>query len=388
MATKTKTDPRHLPPIPKAELAKVEKPEKVSVTAAGWMDVCPRAFFLYYRHKGGPQSHAMARGECWHDFKERFLEMLRDSNERSAPPEVGKDLMNAVIAERKDLVLPAHEQHALRGMAWNYASATVIDPDAIVGLEQMLELDLGNGHIFRGRLDYAEISPFGYMLIEDDKSGLHIFSADEVENGAKGWQSWAYPLLAAYGIPEGESFPLGKGIDEFHFRFTFNRFLNEETGELIHREVVRTRDQLADFRITLTEHFERIDHGFATGEFPASAGSHCSMCPARAECPIPDTYHEIDAIETVEEAEKALEAHFARDAEQRRLMRSVAAFHEDYAQPIYMGDYVYDRRLETRRSVDWDAVGDGSAKPEHIKHVRSTPFKKKKLTKEEREARA
>jgi hypothetical protein len=79
----------------------------------------------------------------------------------------------------------------------------------------------------------------------------------------------------------------------------------------------------------------------------------------------------------LEEAEQALELHLTRDAVQRRLMKSVSAFHESYAQPIFVGDYSYDRRLETRRSVDWEAAeAEGRVLPEHITKVPSTPFRK------------
>jgi hypothetical protein len=381
------TDLRHQAPIPKAELKKVGRPEKLSNTSLGKFDKCPRSFWLYLKHKGGPQSHPMARGECWHDFRERFIGELRDGGEPSAPPEVGKDLMNAVIAERKDLVLPAHEQHALRGMAWNFAAATVIDPDAVLGLEQMIEMELGDWTI-RGKLDFAAMTPFGWILVEDDKTSLSIPSQDDVENGAKGWQSWFYPLLVAFGIPEDEDLPLGAGVDEFRFRFSYPRFTNSETGEIIYREVARTRDQLADFRNTLLSHLERIDHGLETGEFPASPGSHCFECPARSECPIPEQYHELENVTGMDDAVSKAEAWHTRDLAQRRLKKSLRAFADAEGEPIFYGDYALDFRYEQKRSVDWDAIEAGNFDPERdIKISPSTKFDKRRQTPEEREER-
>lgn len=381
----TATDLRHQAPIPKAQLAKVERGEMESTTSMGKFNVCPRSYFLYRKYRGGPSNHALARGECWHDFRERFVQLLVDNSETSAPPEIGKDLMRAVIADRTDLVLPEYEQNSLRAMAWNFSEATIIDPEQVVGLEQTIELHLENGTI-RGRLDYAEIvAAFHYALIVDDKTSLAIPSQDEVENGAKSWGGRFYCLLLMEGIPEGESLPLGKGINEFRFRLQYPRFTNSETGELIYREVSYTRDQLVDFKGTVESHLEKINEGWVTGNFPASPGSHCVECPARSECPIPEQFHEIEVIETVEEAQQALELHLTRDAVQRRVMKSVSAFHEDYAAPIFVGDYSFDRRLETRRQVDWDAAGDGPVMPEHIKQIHSTPLRKRKQTLEERE---
>ena len=131
----TTTDLRHQAPIPKAQLAKVEHNGTESTTSMGKYNLCPRSYFLYRKHRGGPSNHALARGECWHDFRERYVELLVENSETSAPPEVGKDLMRAVIAERIDLVLFEHEQNALRAMVWNFSEVMVIDPDQVVGLE-------------------------------------------------------------------------------------------------------------------------------------------------------------------------------------------------------------------------------------------------------------
>jgi hypothetical protein len=375
---------RTLPPVSKAQLAKIERPEKISQTALSHFDACPRSALLYWKHKGGPQTAAMARGEVFHHFVEQSVEQLVEAGEKQMPPEVAKANIMALIGERTDLHLPEYEQNALRAMAWNWAEATMIDPDQIVGLEQMIELEIGDW-IVRGKLDFAEIGPFG-ALVRDYKTSIAMPSQDEIENGAKSFQGRFYALLLLFGIPEGETLSLGKGLDECRVELVYPRFTNSETGELISREVTWNRDQLTDFRNTLQGHLERITHGFDSGEWPAQAGSHCSICPAQHECPIPEQLRP-RIIESVDEATEALELHFTRDAEQRKLMKAVSAFHEDYAAPIFMGDYSYDRRLEERRNVDWEAAGDGPVLPEHISIVPSTPFRKRKQTPEERESR-
>jgi hypothetical protein len=380
------TDLRTQPPIAKAELAKVERPESLRQTVISKFDACPRSFYLYCKYDGGAPAARLDRGIVFHEFVERAVRMMIDTDETSMPPEVAKDLIGSIVTERKDLVVPEYEQNALRAMAWHWANATIIDPEEVVGLEQKIELALPGGKV-HGTPDFATITQFGYAQIDDYKTSLAIPSMDELENGAKSFQGRLYCLLFAFGIPEGESLPLGKGLEEFRFRTVYPRFVTDD-GELVSREVIYSRDQLVDFRRTIESHLEKIEHGFATGEFPASPGSHCAECPARAECPIPETVHEIAWIDTLEEAEQALELHLTRDAVQRRLMKSVSAFHESYAQPIFVGDYSYDRRLETRRSVDWEAAeAEGRVLPEHIKKIPSTPFRKRKQTKDERDER-
>lgn len=362
----------------------VERPEKASQTFLSRFNVCPFSAALYLKTKGGPQSPAMLRGSLFHRFVEESVAYLVDEGETQMPPEVGKDRMMALIRDSGEH-LPEYEMNALRAMAWNWSDATVIDPDEIVGLEQMIELQIGNWTV-RGKLDFAEIGPVQGALIRDYKTQINIPSQDEIENGAKSFQGRFYALLLLFGIPENESFPLGNGLDEVRVELAFPRYSNPETGELIGREVTWTRDQLVDFRNSLEIHLAELDESLESGEWHASPGSWCAECPLRSACPIPEQAMEFEVIESVEQAEQALSLHLTRDAAQRRLMKSVSSFHEDHAQPIVVGDYAFDRRLETRRSVDWDAAeAEGEVKPEHIKLVPSTPFRKKKLTPEQRE---
>lgn len=396
------TDARRTPLVAKKDLAAVERPEKLSQTALSHFDRCPRSAFLYWKHKGGPASAAMVRGSVFHRFVEEAVEMIRDDEDAEGrmPPEVAKANIMALI-EAGELVepdehgedrvvnfhLPEYEQNALRAMAWNWAEATVIDPEYVVGLEQMIELELA-GWTVRGKLDFAEIGPFG-ALIRDYKTSINLPSKDDIEHGAKSFQGKFYALLLLFGIPEGESFPLGKGLEECRVELAYPRYTNQETGELIGRETTWTRDQLVDFRHSLDVHLSQIEAGLKGGDFPAQSGSWCNTeCPARAECPIPKEYQEPEKIETYEQAQVALEVHMQRDAEQRALMRSVSQFHEDYAAPIFVGDYTFHRRQEIRKSVDWDAVPEnGVVTPDLVTPVRSTPFKKRKTTPEEREER-
>lgn len=362
---------------------KVKRPEKASQTLLARLNACPFSAALYLKYKGGPQTPAMLRGSIFHRFVEESVQYLRDEDEIQMPPEVAKDRIMALIAET-DAHLPEHEMNVCRLLAWNWAGATAIDPECIVGLEQMLELEIGNWTI-RGKLDFAEIGPFG-ALVRDYKTSINLPSQDEIENGARSYQGRLYSLLLLFGIPEGETLPLGTGLDECRVELAYPRYVNAETGELIGREVTWTRDQLVDFRNSVEIQLGKLEQSLESGEWHAQAGSHCGECAKRPDCPIPEQALEFDVIETIEDAENALQLHFTRDAEQRRLMRSVSAFHETHEKPIIVGDYAWDRRLQESRRIDWDAVGDGPVQPDQIKLVPSTPFRKRKVTVEEREA--
>ena len=194
----------------------------------------------------------------------------------------------------------------------------------------MIELELG-GWTMRGKLDFAEIGPPFGALVRDYKTSINIPSRDEVENGAKSFQGRFYALLLLFGIPEGEQFPLGKGLDTCRVELAYPRYTSEDTGEMISRGVEWSRDQLVDFKRSIEDHLAKIDHGFETGEWPAQPGSWCAECPARSECPLPEVVHEIAEVASVEQAEEALALHLTRDAEQRKLMKAVSLFHGDYA---------------------------------------------------------
>src|SRR5436190_2158512 len=110
-------DLRHLPAVED----NVEQPEALSQTFLSRMDVCARSGYLYLRHRSGPTSHAMDRGTAFHAFAERLVHLLIDSDENSAPPEIAKDLLSAVIAENPTWQLPEPEMDALRIMAYHLA---------------------------------------------------------------------------------------------------------------------------------------------------------------------------------------------------------------------------------------------------------------------------
>jgi hypothetical protein len=134
----------------------VERPEKASMTLLNKISDCPFSGGLYLKHRhDSTQSHEMARGEAVHYAIEEITNRVRSGEwDADVPPEVCKDVMQAVLEERTDLAMSPKEHDACRAALWNWGAKNVLDPEAIVGVEIMLELELG-GWMIRGKLDRA-----------------------------------------------------------------------------------------------------------------------------------------------------------------------------------------------------------------------------------------
>lgn len=371
---------REQPPLPKSERDKVKPPEKISQSALAKFDSCPRSAFLYWKHKGGYQSPPMIRGEIFHEFVEESVQLMVEDGSRTLAPEIAKANVMGLVRDRKDVHLPEYEQDALRRMAWNWGEATAIDPENVVGIEQMIELEVGSWTI-RGKLDFAEIGPFG-ALVRDYKTSISVPNQEDVEKGSKSFQGRFYALLLLFGTPEGEALSLGAGLNECRVELAFPRFTNSETGELIGREVTWTRDELTDFRDSLAAHLEAIDHGFDTGEWPAQTGSHCNECPARSECPLPDRVHPVAEIQSTEEAAQQALAWHLGSRELEPLKKSVRAYCDANGLESlpYDADYELAFVPETRRSIDWKSVAEGEpVSPDLITTSPSVKFTKRKI---------
>ena len=271
----------------------IEAPEKVSQTLLSHVDVCAYSGALYIRHKGGPQTPEMARGEVFHDFAEKATNYLIEQGESEMPPEVAKDFMQAVLEERVDLQVPESEQEACRLMAWNWGASTYLDLEAIVGVEVMFETQLA-GWTIRGKIDRLEIAN-NCAIVRDYKTSLHVQSE---ESYRESFQPKTYGLIALEGVPEGEDVPLGKGLDGVHCHEDYPRYRREEDGELVNRYEFYDRARLHDFARTLEGHLRKLEHGIETGEWAAQEGPHCQRCPASSECPIPPELKKVKTIGT------------------------------------------------------------------------------------------
>lgn len=382
----TAVDYRDLPPLPTDELAKVTPPEKFSQSILAKWDTCHRSAFLYRKYRGGPQSPAMVRGEVFHRFVEESVQYLIEAGERSMPPEVAKPRIMELIREYS---LPEYEQDALRRMAFHWANSTVIEPDRIVGLEEMIEMEVGP-YTVRGKLDHAQISVLGHAEVDDYKTSLSMPSQDDLEKGSKGFQLKFYAALMLWGKPEGESLRLGEGINEVRARLVFPRFVypegHERAGEMIDREVTYTREQLTDFRDSLLLHCEQLEEAFETGKFQATDGSHCSECPAYSECPLPDALHSHEQIESMDQAIEVAKLIDFRDSEQRADRKALKEFcDENGIDPLlYNDDYCYAFRPEVSKRVNWKAVDGGPVRDQHVTETKAVKFARRKQTAEEK----
>jgi RecB family exonuclease len=377
---------------------KEEGAKTAGQTMLSHANLCPRSAAFYLIFGGGTESHATARGTLAHLFDEQMRDYLLEENETTCPPEVAKDRMVALIAERTDLPLPEHEQDALRIYAWNSAWGTTVDPQTIACNESAFSLQIGDW-LVRGRIDRADILPDRTAVIVDRKSGLNLPSQEDYESGPDSFQPKTYALLFAFGVDEN-GMRLGEGISTFRTRVELPRRMNEETGELAHREAVYTQAELFDFRAALERLLDVLDEGLETGEFNAVSGSHCAYCPAAAHCPIDARFRTlpgeqappqpVPSIESVATAEELATEKVFIDSRSAGIQKALREWSKDNG-PVHVGtDLEFDFGYQASRSVkDLDALeiaigrtvefGEPFDLNDHIKVRQSTPYRKRKV---------
>ena len=281
---------------------------KLSQSFLARMDACPKSAYLYAKTRAiRIQSPAMARGEAFHDFAERAVRECLANGETTMPPDAGRELMESVIDERTDLVVPHYERDALRGMAWNFAAATEakpIIPWEVKGLEVMPELQIGNW-IVRGRIDRVE-EVNGAAYIRDYKTSLSIPSQEKFDQA---FQLPLYALCWMDGTIDGK--PASTKIEDFNIAEEYPRFLSKQCQDcdkfndhsevackecsgtrfhpptLFKRRGVLGRRELSDFRRHVEGILTKLDQALEDDQWPASPGDHCGTCSAPSLCPIP-----------------------------------------------------------------------------------------------------
>lgn len=360
----------------------VHRPEKASQTLLNKISSCPYSGALYEKHKRtAPQSHQAARGEAIHAAIEAITNLAleqADSTETviAVPPEIGKDYMQAILEERVDLALPPAEHEACRIALWNYAANTRFDTEAIVGVEVMLEVEVG-GFVVRGKIDRCEIAN-GQGFIRDVKTGLGYPSQEAHENS---FQQQFYGLLLLEGTAEGETTPLGKGLSGVHLIEEYPRITGAD-GQMFTRHAYKDRAQVHDFRRTLEAALAKLDHGVSTGEWKATPGSHCQFCPARGECPIPREELPPDIATAGQAAEVGARIIVLED-ELKDLKKHAKAYVEEN-EPIEVGDQIFHlvaTETESPRSKDdiKAAIRQGGLNPDdYYKTTRGMRFKREK----------
>lgn len=343
MSENGRMDWRELDPIPPENRPAL--PEKLSQSILARQAVCPRSALLYHRHRGGAGSLEMERGSVFHEFARRAVLELMEQNEPRMPPEVARDLMQAVMDDPQWTVSPK-EADRLRVMAYHFAEGFTIDPSTILALETMIELDLGWVKV-RGKVDLAFAPDDATIAVWDYKSSLAVPSQEDFEGL---FQVPFYAVLLAFGKPEGDALPFGDRAQSFDLAQVYPML--EPRDGMFARTVTVTRAELSDHRRYVESVAMKLRYGFETGDFPAIPGPHCSTCPAKHECPLPPALRGAGGdIETDDDASAAGARLFFMDKEKRELQKSVREYAKANGVTVVFGDMEW--RFETEESESW-----------------------------------
>jgi len=388
------TNLRDFPPVEE----NIERPDTLSQTLLAKHDRCPRSAYLSRKYKTG--SIEMDRGIALHETLERCEKLMLEREEWTIPGDVAKDMAEAVMSERTDLVLPATEQDRIRAMAWNWAESGqgTLDPETLVGIELPLRLQTA-GFPLTCRLDRVEVVN-QTLYVFDYKSGWPGRREDTKES----FQGKFYGAALLFGErywpdePERDPMHLGSGIDHVWLYEVFPRRRDEETKELIVLEADWSRTELFEFKSSLERNVERFAASLVTGDWPARDGSWCGQCPAPAECPIPSHLRDVEQIASADEAQALFSRKLAHEREGRRMQTGLREWMKVEG-PIYVGDYAFDASISEGQEVkDWPTLehaiyqsielGAPFQRDDHIRTKVSTKYAKRKLTEEERDGLA
>lgn len=338
-------DWRDLPPIPLED--RIEVPATPSQTFLAWRDICHRAAYLYLRHRGGPGGHQLNRGTVFHVTVERLTNMLIASGQRTVDPDTAKAELDAVFAEMPELTVPAVERDYLRMLVYHWAVGFAVDPARVVGVEQMLTLELGRWTI-RGKVDLIEQVTHDLIDLTDYKTQRNMPTSEEWHAGGYddrgnprfggNYQTILYAVLAAYGrTPEG--LRIGDNVNRWRLWLRFPAVLWDDGIGYKTAEVDRL--MLANFRDDLAAQLAGLEHSIATGKWQPTPGSHCDRCPAEHECPLPRHLRAASqgaAIETLEQAETFAATWRFQQRRNKALKGAVRAFAERHnLELIYTG---------------------------------------------------
>lgn len=386
---------------------RVKAPSRLSQTLLGHANICPRSAFLALKYRDQPATLEMDRGTAFHLFMER---MIRELVVRGAvslyAPGVGEDAMAAagevasmtkvmveeVLADRRELVLPHYEREHLREMAYHAAVAFDVDPTTVAGVERLFVLDLDNGWTVSGKIDLLSLPDDFSALITDWKTSLAVADQETFENR---FQVKLYALLVMFGqpvdvreccVPPGAVSDCelcdGKGYIETRLP-SIGAHIREATGrevhprprprihpdgrwEMVNRSHTWTRQEIADFRHDVEWVTDVIEHGLKTGDWPARYDkSHCGICPAEMECPLPRHLRRFaGAIDSHEKAAEAWTWAERTAARVKFTKAEVRAFLENHGGPLVLeNERVLDFETSFRRSVkrsgrnsDWEGL--------------------------------
>jgi hypothetical protein len=375
-------------------------PARFSQTLIAKADECPRSGYLYVKHRGGPGSHEMDRGTLAHAVLERAMKTLIAHGERRFSPDdpegaaaLMADIVDEVLRERPDLVVPRREVDDVRELAYHWAVACDVDPEDVAGIERLMVLDLECGWTISGKLDLIALPSAELGQIDDYKSSQALVSQDEYEGST---QPWLYAALLCFGVPvdvypcemcDGKGWNLEPGLDECahcdgkgrleqrgepfggHLRGVlcrevYPRARPRDDGTLHRRELLLSRTAIADYKADLERMATTLAGRFESWEFPASSGSWCSECPAAQECPLPAHLRDYaGTINTTDQAAEAWERTMRAKAQLAAIEKEVKTFARAHNAVIQVGDEQWQWQPKEGRAVkkrgqrsDWEGL--------------------------------
>jgi hypothetical protein len=338
--------------------------EKVRQSFAATYDNCPHAAFLSLDEPDFA-THAQARGTIMHTFSQRVIEECIENQEKLYPTEMAKPLMVEVI-EQSGLPVNAPEFDTLMALAWKFCSLHQFEWDRVVDLEETYAVEI-NGVTFTGKPDVVEMED-RVAIVRDWKTGWAIDPETELKGSFQG-RAYAKQIFDAY--PQ---------VHTVRLIWEYQRW--DKT-----REAVLTRSDLADIDAMLSTLIARITRSRETGEWPASPGKWCALCPAPHKCPIPSGYRGDGQVTDDETARDVASLLVSLEALQKASKKSLRAWCAENG-PVQVGDLMFDfsTMADSDRVIDKDALRSamedvGLEWRDHFKLVKgSTVFSAKKAS--------
>jgi hypothetical protein len=317
------TNWRDLPPISEEAQPDFAPDWTPSQTFLRRMDACDRAALLLLQYGGGAATHELNRGSIVHEVAERLERMLlaahreraegigtdpapdyeiEDAREHAEhlvdqlgntiPPDLGRQVLYEVMAERPELQVSAEERDACRYMVDHFCRGTTFEPDKIIGIEKTLTLETGGFRVLI-RPDLIEEPEPRVCRIRDYKTA---WPPDSEEFRAQAYDSHGNPrwagnyqlnmaaVVAAFGITD-DGLPLGN-FERFILDLEFPRILRDDGID--RRRVEVDRLQVQSFRDDLDLQLKRLrEVCIGKRKWTATEGNHCRECPCEAKCPLP-----------------------------------------------------------------------------------------------------
>lgn len=333
------------------QLPVVTAPKTLRQTWLRTLDVCPHSAYLSLKHGGGVDSHPLFRGRAFHETVERATRACVTQGERRVDHHLVKAILQEVLTDHPDWVVPASEMDDLRMMLFHWADSFICPDSPLV--EQLFHLEM-DGMIVSGTVDLAWCEG-DTLHIRDYKTGRAIPSQGEVsgknpetgENmGAKSAQLIIYSLLMCDGRAVASDW-VPPSVNRIDARFIYPFFHYEEG--LSERGLIIDRLELVEHRQWLAVLLNRAEAGFEQGVWPAVPGSQCGTCAAPMDCPVPALLRQTEGISPYERdaSELAEDYLFMREDAKRRRKELKSYCEANGPIPIGSDLEISHKRVET-----------------------------------------